>query len=95
MPQETSVDLTAAYASPTNAPFGVTASIPAAPSSSVADRTAYLAALRSAVADTQDRVNEALTRRMEEDKVRDGAAKPALDEDKEEENYGEEVQEAD
>ncbi|POR31954.1 Uncharacterized protein TPAR_07835 [Tolypocladium paradoxum] len=95
MSQKQSLDLTAAYTSPTNEPFGVTASIPAPPSSSTADTTAYLDALRTAVADTQDQVNRALTQRMEEDKARDGAPKLAVDEDKEEENYGEEVQDED
>lgn len=95
MSQARSLDLTAAYTSPANDPFSLTASIPAPPSGSVADKTAYLEALRGAVADAQDQVNKALTQRMEEDKARDGAAKPAVDEDKEEQNYGEEVQDED
>ncbi|KND92687.1 hypothetical protein TOPH_02720 [Tolypocladium ophioglossoides CBS 100239] len=87
--------LTAEYTSPTNEPFSVAARIPSAPSSSVADKTTYLATLSIAIGGTQDSINEVLTQRMDEDKVRDGAAKPAVDEDKEEENYGEEVQDED
>jgi hypothetical protein len=70
-------------------------------SNAVLDKTAYLASLRAAVTATQESVNKELTARMEEDKLRDAAANPAaaaaaakkgVDEDKEEENYGEEVQ---
>ncbi|EQL00231.1 hypothetical protein G6O67_004721 [Ophiocordyceps sinensis] len=89
--------LTAAYTSPANDPFTVTETIPAPPSGSVADKTRYLQALRQAVDDTQAHINKELTARMEEDKARDatagnkGTAKLGVDEDKEEENYGEEV----
>ncbi|KAK8005887.1 hypothetical protein PG991_012184 [Apiospora marii] len=42
-----------------------------------ADKSAYLARLRAAVADHQARVNEALTARMEADKIRDPSSAPA------------------
>ncbi|KAH7158879.1 hypothetical protein DER46DRAFT_662865 [Fusarium sp. MPI-SDFR-AT-0072] len=58
------------------------------PATSTADKSSYLKALRASVADTQDTINKELTARMEQDKARDAAA-----EAKEEENYGEEVQE--
>ncbi|KAJ6440803.1 small nucleolar ribonucleoprotein complex component (Utp5) [Purpureocillium lavendulum] len=100
--------LTATYTSPANEGFAVSKSIAAPATSSdgasaadnaaaVDEKSRYLEALRAAVAETQDRVNKELTARMEEDKARDAAAgagnKLAVDEDKEEENYGEEVQE--
>jgi hypothetical protein len=89
--------LSVSYGSPTSKPFSVTHTIPAPTTQSVDDRTQHLAALRAAVSATQDEVNKELTARMEEDKARDAASKPSaakgVDEDKEEENYGEEVQE--
>lgn len=42
-----------------------------------ADKSAYLARLRAAIADHQARVNEALTARMEADKIRDPASAPS------------------
>lgn len=42
-----------------------------------ADKSAYLARLRAAVADHRARVNEALTARMEADKIRDPASAPS------------------
>lgn len=87
--------LTAAYASPTSDPFTISTSLPALQSPpSVADKTSYLAALRTAITDAQAQINKELTSRMEEDKARDAATKNGLvDDAKEEENYGEEVQE--
>lgn len=85
------INLTASYTSPTSAPFTLTETLPAPTTSSTADKTQYLAALRAAVTATQEKVNKELTARMEEDKARD--AKTGIDEAKEEENYGEEVQE--
>ncbi|KAF5010499.1 hypothetical protein FDECE_3354 [Fusarium decemcellulare] len=80
--------LTASYSSALSEPFNVTHSLPAiSSSSSTTDKTAYLEALRASVADTQATINKELTARMEQDKARDAAA-----EAKEEENYGEEVQ---
>lgn len=87
--------LTAAYSSPTSDPFTISTSLPALQSPpSVAGKTSYLAALRTAVTDAQVHINKELTSRMEEDKARDAASKNGLiDDAKEEENYGEEVQE--
>ncbi|KAK8092221.1 uncharacterized protein PG998_015053 [Apiospora kogelbergensis] len=42
-----------------------------------AEKSAYLSRLRAAVADHQARVNEALTARMEADKIRDPSSAPA------------------
>lgn len=86
-----SPSLSASYASPASEPFTTTHALPALQSpASVADKTAYLAALRAAVTDAQAQINKELTSRMEQDKVRDAAA---IDDAKEEENYGEEIQE--
>lgn len=96
MPQSTT--LRATYSSPANAAFDISKPLPSISSeSSTDDKTQYLAALRDAVTQTQAEVNKELTSRMEEDKAAAAAgangATPAVDEDKEEENYGEEVQE--
>ncbi|KAF4335569.1 EKC KEOPS complex subunit Gon7 [Fusarium beomiforme] len=81
--------LTADYISPTSEPFKVSHALPTISSTaSTADKSSYLKALRASVADTQATINEQLTARMEQDKARDAAA-----EAREEENYGEEVQE--
>lgn len=93
--------LSAQYKSSSSRPFAVTRTLPAPPSASISDRTSYLNALRKATTDLQDEINKELTARMEEDKARDAVAKTGatkqaeVDEDKEEENYGEEVQEED
>ena len=84
--------VTAEYKSPTNEDFTSNKTIPALASDSLAEKTKNLEALRTAVTETQQFVNEQLTARMAEDnKARDDAA--AAEEEKEEENYGEEVQE--
>ncbi|KAK7428814.1 hypothetical protein QQZ08_004739 [Neonectria magnoliae] len=86
-----SPSLTTSYASPASEPFTTTHALPALQCpTSVADKTAYLAALRAAVTEAQAEINKELTSRMEQDKARDAAA---VDNAKEEENYGEEVQE--
>ncbi|ATY62824.1 Gon7 [Cordyceps militaris] len=82
--------LTATYASPTNDAFALSSPLPLSDD----DKTAYLGALRAAVGEAQATINKELTARMEEDKARDaGAAAAAADDAKEEENYGEDVQE--
>lgn len=96
--EQTFQTLSATYKSPTNEPFVYSHKIPAPPSATTTDRTAYLAALRKAVAGLQESINTELTARMEEDKAREGAtngAKKGVDEAKEEDNYGEEVVEED
>lgn len=90
--------LTATYNSPTNAHFKHEQPLQAPPTSSAKDRVAYLASLRKATVELQDRINKELTERMEEDKAKDGksgAAGKNVDDKKEEENYGEEVVEED
>ena|ERR1700760_1765131 len=58
-------------------------------------RTSYLAALRSAVSQLQSEVNEFLTDKMEHDKAMGVATSPGMSkearEDKEADNYGEEI----
>lgn len=98
-PTSAKMPLTATYASPTNAPFTFTT--PLAPPTSgtaaptVADKTAYLAALRTAAAGLQEQINKELTQRMDEDNKTAASNKKALDDAKAEENYGEEGQEED
>lgn len=91
--------LSATYTSPTNAPFTIPLpiSIPA-DSTTVEKKAAYLSALRQSVTSLQQQVNKELTARMEEDKAREASEATAkggkvVDDEKEEENYGEEVQE--
>jgi hypothetical protein len=89
----------AAYTSPTNAPFAVSLPLTApADSTTVETKSKYLSELRQSVTSLQDRINRELTARMEEDKAREASAAAAngakvVDDEKEEENYGEEVQE--
>lgn len=85
----------ATYTSPANEPFAVTEALPAPATTSVDDKTKYLADLKERISSVQERVNQELTARMEQDKARDAATsgKAAVDDAKEEENYGEEVQE--
>lgn len=91
--------LTAEYTSTANAPFTITHTLQAPPSGTanptVPDKTKYLSDLRRAAATMQEQINKELTQRMDEDKAKVAAesGKPAIDEAKEEENYGEEVQE--
>ena len=93
------LNLSATYNSPANTPFTVSQSIQAPSADGVEDRTNYLAGLRKAVLSAQQQINVELTARMDDDKSReaDNAAtaskklKSAVDEAKEEDNYGEEV----
>ncbi|KAJ0125395.1 gon7 family protein [Diaporthe amygdali] len=95
------LSLTGTYSSPSNAPFTTTHDLQAPASGTVnptvADKTKYLSDLRKATAAMQDQINKELTQRMEEDKAREAGknGKVAADDAKEEENYGEEVQEED
>lgn len=88
---------TATYTSPTNAPFTHTHQLPSLPTQSTAEKTAYLSTLRKAREELQDKINQELTKRMEEDIARveaavgSGGSAKGVDEGKEEENYGEEV----
>jgi hypothetical protein len=85
--------LTASYSGPGELPWESTQELQGPATDSVEDRTAYLASLREATTSLQGAINQHLTARMEEDKVKEGSAKNAVDDAKEEENYGEEVQE--
>lgn len=93
--------LSATYASPTNAPFTTTQELPAPPSGTanptIADKTAYLAALRAAVSSAQAEINKELTLRMEEDNSKarcegTGDKAAGVDDEADEQNYGEEAQ---
>ncbi|KAH6877293.1 hypothetical protein B0T10DRAFT_584370 [Thelonectria olida] len=87
---------TGTYSSPDNAPFEVTYTlVPPQTNPPIAEKTAYLGALREVVTEAQAQINKELTARMEEDKARDAASSKngVVDDAKEEENYGEEVQE--
>jgi len=91
--------LTATYISSTNASFMALQTITSpADSTTVANKTAYLRELHQAVLSVQDRVNRELTARMEEDNAKtaqegENKGKKGVDDAKEEENYGEEMQE--
>lgn len=96
MASQSTPALTATYASPTNETFKVTKKLPAIPpANSVTDKVSYLSALREAVTQTQQDINKELTARMEEDNARDAAkgTTTTANDEKDEENYGEEVQE--
>jgi hypothetical protein len=92
--------LSAAYNSPTNAPFTAIHKLSTPPSSKTEDRTSYLSTLRKATSELQETINKELTQRMEEDKAREvatsngnGTKARGVDEAAEEDNYGEEVAE--
>ncbi|KAK4251629.1 Gon7 family-domain-containing protein [Corynascus novoguineensis] len=91
--------LSATYTSTTNEGFDVRLQLKAlADSTTVETKAKYLSELRQSVTSLQDRINRELTARMEEDKAREvsNAAVNGIkvvDDEKEEENYGEEVQE--
>lgn len=92
--------LSASYQSPSNPPFTHTRTLPAPASTATRDKVEYLMAVRKATTEMQERINKELTQRMEEDKTTEaagaaGKAMIAVDEGKEEENYGEEVPEED
>ncbi|KAF8850999.1 hypothetical protein BDZ45DRAFT_165027 [Acephala macrosclerotiorum] len=92
--------LSATYSSPTNAPFKHTTKLPSPATTSPKYRTTYLATLKTAVSDLQEKINTDLTSRMEEDKAREARTTANgnpkdIDEAKEEDNYGEEVVEED
>ena len=85
--------LSVTYQSPDNAAFTYTQKLPTPPTVKTSDRTSYLGALRKAAAKMQEQINKELTARMEEDKARDaeGTKPKAVDDAKEEDNYGEEI----
>lgn len=92
--------LSATYNSPTNAAFTHVKKLATPQTDSTKDKTTYLSTLKTAAAELQEEINRDLTARMEQDKAREAAApgaagKLAIDEAKEEDNYGEEVVEED
>lgn len=56
-----------------------------------AEKTAYLGEMRKAITSLQSNVNSYLTKKMDDDKA---IANSNIDERKEEENYGEEIDDA-
>ncbi|KAM5467067.1 hypothetical protein MauCBS54593_005687 [Microsporum audouinii] len=65
-------------------------SLPPSGEYSLAERTAYLAELRTSIVSLQADVNAFLTEKMEDDKLREQGS-GTTDDKKEEDNYGEEV----
>ncbi|KAK3304210.1 uncharacterized protein B0T15DRAFT_535803 [Chaetomium strumarium] len=91
--------LSANYTSTGNASFTIHHPLTAPPSSTtVENKIASLAELRRSIIVLQNQINQELTARMEEDQARNSSAtkangvKKIIDDEKEEENYGEEVQ---
>ncbi|KAK0634718.1 hypothetical protein B0T17DRAFT_14910 [Bombardia bombarda] len=86
--------MSAVYTSATgsNEPFSVSEPLTPPATQTVESKSQYLHDLRTATAAIQERVNQELTARMEEDNRAAGVAAGAADA-KEEETYGEEVQE--
>ena len=84
---------TATYGSPNNGSFVAAQELQAPATDAIEDKTKYLRDLRKATLAIQEQVNKELTQRMEEDKAKEAgkATQTEVDEDKEEENYGEEV----
>ena len=64
-------------------------------SNSVAEKTAYLSALRTSVSKLQEEVNTFLTEKMEQDKASTQSIGAKTADTQEEETYGEEVVDAD
>jgi EKC/KEOPS complex subunit GON7 len=91
--ESTQNTLRATYSAPDAEPFTYELPVPAPASASPADKAASLARLRATITQVQADINRQLTANMEADKARDAASsgKPVVDDEKEEENYGEEV----
>lgn len=92
---ESPTRLSAAYASPTSTE-NFTYPLPTLSSSPITqEKTTYLSTLRSSVQKLQDEINAFLTKKMEEERNAasgaNGVNGTKVDEQKEEENYGEEV----
>ena len=84
--------LKAEYAAP-NASKTFEHPLPTTDTTTTEGKAAYLSALRESVAKMQEEINTFLTAKMEEDKVLVAMAGAKGDDKKEEENYGEEVEE--
>jgi hypothetical protein len=90
MTQENQKQLSATYNAPAEEPQAFQHGLPdRSENPSTDEKTAYLAALRSSVTQIQADVNVFLTKKMEEDNAKSG--KGTINDEKEEENYGEEV----
>lgn len=92
---ESASRLTAGYTSPTSTKH-FTYPLPTLSSSpTTQEKTTYLSTLRSSVQKLQDDINAFLTKKMEEERQAvsgaNGVDGARVDEQKEEENYGEEV----
>ncbi|KAF2708519.1 hypothetical protein K504DRAFT_381361 [Pleomassaria siparia CBS 279.74] len=99
-------NLTATYTSPeSSSPHTISLPLPAVSSTTTTttttpppttdDRITHLAKLQTSIKSLQADLNAFLTEKMEEDKVVGLAKTGKVDDAKEEENYGEEVVEAD
>ncbi|KAL9586398.1 MAG: hypothetical protein Q9203_003875 [Teloschistes exilis] len=92
MAPPTSTTLFATYTSPSYpTPKAFTYPLPSSNTTSLAEKTAYLSTLRESMIQLQDRVNPFLTKKMEEDKALAADAGVKVDEKKEEDFYGEEI----
>ena len=85
------VELTAIYKGPESTKV-FAHQLPSNSTSSTEEKTNYLSVLRKSVIQLQGEVNEHLTAKMEEDKSVQTATTKGVDDRKEEENYGEEVE---
>ena len=86
--------LKADYASPTETKTFIHP-LPSAATTSTKEKTTYLSALRKSVIQLQEEVNGFLTTKMEEDKALATRVGMKIDDQAEEENYGEEKVEDD
>ena len=84
-------ELTAIYKGPESTKV-FTHPLPSNSTNNTEEKTSYLSALRKSVIQLQNEVNEHLTVKMEEDKVAQATTTKGVDDRKEEENYGEEVE---
>jgi len=85
--------LSVKYSGPSGDSQTFTANLRSCPANpSTEQRTSYLSELRTGISQVQGDINVFLTQKMEEDKAE--AGRSALNDEKEEENYGEEVVDA-
>jgi hypothetical protein len=90
MASPTNDPLTAQYNSSASPSHTFSHDLPSCPTNPTTDlRITYLSSLRSGVSHLQGQVNTFLTQKMERDKNQ--TSQPTRDEEKEEENYGEEI----
>jgi hypothetical protein len=83
--------LSASYNNPTESNL-ITVPLPTCPAEpSTDERTNYLTALRQSIISLQSDINVFLTQKMDQDKMQSAAPASSANEDREEENYGEEL----